>query len=203
MSRREQILAMAGFVLVVAVSFFYGVYQPQQAEYQRLIAERETLQAELDRMEATVRNAKQLEREYLDLQSFIATVEAKLPARKEISSLLVQLERLTGALGIDFAAIRPGVLAAVTEEATPAGQTAGGGQPSKPSAGAVLYFRLPIGLSLRASFAQLLKLMNAFQDFPRLIAVKQLSLSPISQKGPGGLSVTLDVQTFVLPKEGQ
>ncbi len=203
MSRRERILGIAGLVLVVAVGFFYAIYRPQQEDYQRLIAERETLQAELDRMEAAVRHATELEREYLALQSFVVTVEAKLPAQKEISTLLVRLERLTRALGIDFTSITQGVLTAVTEEATPAGQTPGGGQPSKPSAGAVAYFRLPISLSLQASFAQLLTLLHTFQDFPRLITVKQLNLNQVSRTDPRGLNVTLDMQTFVLPKASQ
>ena len=196
MSRRERVLLILGPVVIVTFVFFYYVYQPKQAEYQRLTQELRNRRGQLERMEATARLVPQLEREYAELRSFIASVEAKLPSQKDIPALLVQLERLTTSLKIDLLAIKPGTLAAVTEAST----QAPAGKPPQPAAGAPAYFKFPIKLTVTTSYGEFLRLTSGLHDFPRLMVVRRITVTP---KAVPDLTADLDVETFVLPKEAR
>lgn len=199
MSRRERILLIAAAVVITSVVFFYYVYSPKQAEYASLTGELADRQNQLDRMQATARQVAQLEKEFTELQSFIASVEAKLPTEKEMPALLVQLERLTKSLGISLRSIKPSSLEAVTAAGAPA-PGGGGHAPAPPPPGAPTYFRFPINLSVTASYAELLRLTNALQSFPRLIVIRRLTMAP---KDVPDLSSDLDTETFVLAKEAR
>ena len=107
MSRRERLILMVLGPLGILLIFYYFIYSPKQAEYQALRAQLEERRTQLERMEATARQLTRLREEYARLQAFIAEVEAKLPAEKEVPSLLVQLERLTRSLGVSLDSIRP------------------------------------------------------------------------------------------------
>lgn len=196
MRRRERVLAVFAALVIVTGGFFYYVYQPKQAEYQRLTEELRDRRGQLERMEATARLVPQLEREYAQLRSFIASVEAKLPTQKDIPALLVQLERLSTSLGIDMLAIKPGTLTAVTEGSPPA---TAGRQP-QPAAGAPTYFKFPIKLTFTTSYGEFLRLTSGLHDFPRLMVVRRITVTP---KAVPDLTADVDVETFVLPKEAR
>jgi Tfp pilus assembly protein PilO len=146
-------------------------------------------------MEISARQAPQLEAEYARLQATIASLESKLPTAKETAVLLVQLENLTKDLRIDLTAIRPGQLQAGAQPAQP---TASGATPPPPAAAG--YMRYPIQLTMNADYSELLRLMSRLQDFPRLIVVRRVVVSP---RQVPDLSAQLDVETFVLPKEAR
>lgn len=202
MSRRESLLSMIGGIVIVAVLYLFFVYQPKQREFAQLTAQLKDLRSQVERMERTVREAEQLEKEFAALQGFIATVEAKLPAQKEIPELLVRLERLTTSLGINLQAIKPAPLEAVTE----AGAAAPPGTPPRPApaapapAATAAYFRFPIKLTVLASYEEFLKLTSSLHDFPRLMVVRRLTVIP---KQVPDLTAELDVETFVLPREAR
>lgn len=205
MSRRERIMLIVTAILAVAAIFYYYVYSPRQAEYTRLVAERDDREAQLDRMKTTAQQRAQLERRYQDLLSFIQTVEAKLPKEKEVPALLVQLERLTKSLGINLQAIKPSALQAVSPApaATPAaGAPTGPPAPVNPQVptGTSGYFRFPITLTMTTSYGELLRLANSLQNFPRLLVVRKLTIAP---RNVPDLTAGLEIETFVLPKEAR
>ncbi len=199
MTRRERVLLIVVGTLGVLLLFHFFVYAPKQAEYQRLTAELAGRQAQLSRMEATARQIDRLRKEFAQLQSFIADIEAKLPAEKEMPVLLVQLERLTRSLDVDLTAIRPKPL-----EPGQAGSAqppvAGRPAPSPPGAptpaAGPTYLRFPIGLTVEATYEQVVRLATELNVFPRLIAIRNLTLQP---RTVPQLGVTLDVETYVLP----
>jgi Tfp pilus assembly protein PilO len=207
MSRREQYLIIIGLALIVALGFYYLVYTPRTAEYRELVAERDSRQARLDQMQRVAAQAEQLEKRYSDLQTFIATIEAKLPTEKEVPALLVQLERLTTRLRVNLQALRPGALEAVAAAqsqpapAQPAGGNETAAQPAAPAPQAKPeYYRFPINMQFTASYNEFVSLMGALRDFPRLIAVTRVSMNPV--KLPV-LNVQSDTETYVLPKEAR
>lgn len=198
MRRRERILLIVAGVVVAILIFYVYIYSPKQAEYQRLIGQRDDRQQQLTRMEQTARQAEQLEKRYRELQSFIASVEAKLPTQKEMAALLVQLERLTKSLDIDLLAIKPGALEAGDSVLPPPGGAAPPGQ--RPAAGQPAYLRFPIKLTMVASYAEALQLMRSLYAFPRLMVVRKITVTP---KSVPELTTDLDVETIVLPKEAR
>lgn len=197
MSRRERILLIVGSSLIVFLLFYYYIYSPRQAEYRALQDQLAERRSTLERMEISARQAPQLEAEYARLQATIASLESKLPTAKETAVLLVQLENLTKDLRIDLIAIRPGQLQAPAP-AQPAQPTASGATPPPPAAAG--YMRYPIQLAMNADYSELLRLMSRLHDFPRLIVVRRVVVSP---RQVPDLSAQLDVETFVLPKEAR
>jgi len=206
MSRRERTLLIVGLVAVILLGFYYYSYLPRQARYRELQAQLTDRQAQLSRMQAIVRDAPRLEQEYASLQATIARLEALLPSAKETAVLLVQLEQTTRSLGISLQAVRPSALEGPRAQAPPAappsGQPAAGQQaPGTPAAAAAIdYRRYPIQLSINASYAELLRLMAAFQEFPRLIVVRKIGVTP---RQVPDLTASLDIETYVLPKEAR
>lgn len=207
MSRREQILVIVGVVVLMCVGYYFLAVQPKRAEALRLTEQLEAAEKQLDQLKAIAKQADQLEKEYARLQSSIAAIEAKLPSMKEVPTLLVQLERQTKSLKVNLTAFRPGQLEPIAPASEPAGAAAGATPPTAAPAGGrtpaptskVAYYRFPIKLTMTASYGQVLQLMSQLRDFPRLMRVRRLTVNP---KTVPDLNLDLDVDTFVLPKEG-
>jgi len=196
------VLGPLGILLI----FYYFIYSPKQAEYQRLRVELEERRTQLERMEATARQLTRLREEYARLQAFIAEVEAKLPAEKELPSLLVQLERLTRSLGISLDSVRPSQVQS-SQPVPPPGAAApppgavpapGGGAPPAPGAAVVpAYQRFPITLIVIGTYEQIVKLATELNAFPRMVAIRNLAFTP---KQIPTLIVNADIETYVLPR---
>jgi len=199
MSRRERMLVIVAAILVTFVGWYFYVYSPRQARYTELTAKLQDARAQLERMEATARQITRLELEYRELQSFIATVEAKLPTTKEIPPLLVQMERLTMSLGISLQAVRPGQLEKVGGPASAQSTSATASQPASSSSTAN-YFKFPIRLQFEASYTELLRLTNRFQTFPRLLVIRRITMAP---REVPDLNSDMDIEMYVLPKEAR
>jgi len=203
MSRREQILLVVAVVVIGLVGWYFLAYQPLRAANAQLNQDYTIDKAELDRLLSIAKQREQLEQKFAQLQGFIASVEGKLPTMKEVPTLLVQLEHLTKTLSIKLMSFTPGQLEAVAA-GTPTPPAPGGASPSaggtapapKPTPA---YYRFPIKLNITANYNQVLQLMSQFRDFPRLIRVKRLGVSP---KDLPQLNLDVDVDTYVLPKEG-
>lgn len=199
MNRRERILLIVGSSMIILLLFYYYIYSPRQREYEALKTQLAEREATLQRMEADVRLAPQLEAEFARLQTEIARLESKLPTEKETAVLLVQLQSLTEDLSINLTAIRPGPLeSGATQPPVQTGQSSQPGQQPVQPVGA--YMRYPIQLNMTASYAELLRLFSRLRDFPRLIVVRKLIVSP---RDVPDLNTSLTVETFVLPKEAR
>jgi len=179
-SRTQRILLIVLGVVLVLVIFNYLVYAPVQAEYQSLVAQREERLRERDRLRNIAVRREALETEYDQLQASIPALEAKLPREKDVPVLLVQLEQLANALRVDLQNISIGT--------TQRGQAQGGAQTAEVGT-------VPLGLSITATYRQLIDLLAQLQDFPRLVAVNNLVVSPGTLPR---LSVQIDAATYVL-----
>ena len=104
MTRREQTLLTLAVVLALLVLFYVYGYQPKQRAYQELAGRLVAKQEQIARMRISIAQASRLEREYKELQGFIARMEARLPTGKDIPALLVALEELTRRTGVDLGA---------------------------------------------------------------------------------------------------
>ena len=206
MSGRDRLILMVLGPLGILLIFYYFIYSPKQAEYQRLRVELEERRTQLERMEATARQLTRLREEYARLQAFIAEVEAKLPAEQELPSLLVQLERLTRSLGISLDSVRPSQVQS-SQPVPPPGAAApppgavpapGGGAPPAPGAAVVpAYQRFPITLIVIGTYEQIVKLATELNAFPRMVAIRNLAFTP---KQIPTLIVNADIETYVLPR---
>jgi Tfp pilus assembly protein PilO len=164
-------MLIAAIVMLGGVCYKFLIHDPQQAAYTSLIQERDTAAAELTRNERILATADAVHREYDRLTAFIATMEAKLPATKDIPPLLTAMEQFTRKLGIKFDSIQPSVLSPVTDSASGGAKTPGGSK-------ALPYSRMEVRLSLTGTYAQLVQYVHDLRDFPRLIVVDSITLGP-------------------------
>ena len=205
MNRRERLMLMVAIVLLGGIIFKFFIHDPAQAEHDTLVAARDSAAAELTKDQQIVARAEHARQEYERLRAYIATMEQKLPPRKEIPALLTAMEQFTKQVGVTLASIHPGTLTAVNAapagaqgqtpaSQTPAGQTPAAGSRQKP-ARTLAYSSMPVDLLLSGTFAQTVDYLKQLRNFPRLIIVDSVSLSP--QTLPK-LNVTIRAEMYTL-----
>lgn len=197
MNRRERLMLMIGIVLLGGIVFKFLIHDPAQAEYETLVAGRDAAAAELARDQQVVARAAQARAEYERVRAHIAAVEQKLPQRKEIPALLTAMENFTKQVGVTLQSIKPGSLTAVTAPPAAAQASAAGGQAqaqAKPVK-VLAYSSMPVDISLSGSFAQTVEYLRNLRDFPRLVIVDSVSLSP---QGLPKLGVTIHASIYTL-----
>jgi len=207
MNRRERLMLMVAIVLLGGIIFKFLIHDPQQAEHTTLVTARDAAADELAKDQQVVARAQQARAEYERVRAHIAAVEQKLPLRKEIPALLTAMEQFTKQVGVILQSIRPGSLTAVTaapaasQPSAAAGQAQAGaasGQtaPGQARPGRVLaYSSMPVDISLSGTFAQTVEYLREIRNFPRLVIVDSVALTP---QGPPKLGVTIKAVIYTL-----
>jgi Tfp pilus assembly protein PilO len=202
MNRRERLMLMIAIVLLGGIIFKFFIHDPAQAEYTTLAAARDSAAAELTKDQQIVARAEHARQEYERLRAYIATMEQKLPQRKEIPALLTAMEQFTKQVGVTLTSIHPGTLTAVnaapagTQGQAPAGQApAAAARSGQMPARTLAYSSMPVDLLLNGTFAQTVDYLKQLRNFPRLIIVDSVSLAP--QTLPK-LNVTIRAEMYTL-----
>lgn len=203
MRPREQALVVVLLAVLVLVGFYYAVYRPRTEEARRLEAQLQQLTAERQRLEALVASRPQVEQRLQEAQARIAELETKLPSRREIPVLLVQLEDAVRQSRAKITLVRPGPLQAPTPQATPA-PGGRGQQPARPEQPQYQSFTVELGAE--GDYVALVDFLQRLENFPRLMVLSDFRLTPITQEGrpPGSfLGLTVRATTYVLPETGE
>ena len=200
MNRRERLMLMIGIVLLGGIVFKFLIHDPQEAQYETLVSDRDAAATELAKDEQIIARADQARQEYERVRAHIAAVEQKLPDRKEIPALLTTMEQFTEKVGVTFQSIKPGPLTPVAAPgAQPngaAGQAQAGKTPQGQARGHVLaYSSMPVDISLTGTFAQAVEYLRELKTLPRLVIVNAVALSP---QGPPKLGVTIRAEIYTL-----
>jgi len=198
-NRRERLMLIVAIVLLGGIVFKFLIYDPQQAEYTSLLASRDAAASELARDRQIVARAEEAHQEYDRLRGYIAAVEQRLPRRKEIPALLTAMERFTKQVGVTFMSIRPGSLTAVVQ-APAAGHDAAARPGTAKAERATAYSSMPVDIQLSGTFAQTVEYLKELRNFPRLIIVDSIALTP--QTLPK-LGVTVRAEIYTLGTPGQ
>ncbi len=213
LSPRERFLVALVIAGAIAALFYLFIWSPQQARADNLNNQLKTQRTELERLKrlAETRDAK--EREFAALSERIRLVEVKLPAERDIPRLIRQLQDVAAELKVKLTLLRPGPTQAGAptsqplEPVSPSGTQPGGvaqagpaparpGAPPQPAPSRYQLFR--IDLAFEGTYADLIAYLGRLEDFPRFIVLKQISMSPGELPR---LKVTLNAETFVLPRE--
>ncbi len=211
LSARERLMVSLVIAGAIAALFYLFIWSPQQTRADNLNNQIKTQQIELDRLKrlAETRDAK--EREFAALSERIRLVEVKLPPERDIPRLIRQLQDVAAELKIKLTLLRPGPTQAgaptgqSVQPASPSGASEPSGvaqaapAPTKPGAPAPSRYQLfRIDLAFEGTYADLMAYLGRLEDFPRFIVLKQISMSPGELPR---LKVTLNAETFVLPRE--
>lgn len=186
MNKRERVMLMIAIAVLGGVCLKFFVYDPQETAYASLEQTRDTAASDLQRHQQIMLRSSQVRAQYERLAGRLATVEAKLPTDDEVPALLAAMERFTTRLGMRMISISPGATAPATSDDSAKGSAAGKSAP---------YLKMPLKLTVRGRYPQVVQFFTQLRDFPRLVVVNNISVAP--EKLPE-LTVGVDADIFVL-----
>lgn len=179
-------LAMAVIALLIGGYFDYaqmgaiGEAEERVALVQADVDKAETLKKELASSEASIQ----------DLQVKLAHLEKGVQSYQYIPTMMRELEQFGSSHGVKILGIKPIIVAAAAkpdEKLT-----------RKP------YDEITIELKGRGTYTDVLKFLSALQEFPQIVAVRTITLSPKTEDGKSAatspnLDLTSEVKVFVFP----
>jgi Tfp pilus assembly protein PilO len=190
---RERLILSIVITVAIAVVFWFFFRAPLTAERTTLQAALEQKKARLAEMQAIADQRDALERDYAARQERIQAIEAKLPAAREIPTLLRQMQAVAQETGVKLVLLRPGALETpTTAPAGPAAPPAAG----QPAAQPPPYRLFRLELAFEGTYDTVLAFLRRLENFPRFIAVTQFTLT--TQELPR-LRLSVTSNTFVLP----
>ncbi len=195
---RERLILSIVITVAIAAVFWFFFRAPLTAERTTLQAALEQKKARLAEMQAIADQREALEREYAARQERIQAIEAKLPAAREIPTLLRQMQAVAQESGVKLVLLRPGALETpTTAPAGPAAPPAAGQPPAgQPAAQPPPYRLFRLELAFEGTYDTVLAFLRRLENFPRFIAVTQFTLT--TQELPR-LRLSVTSNTFVLP----
>ncbi|MDR7400375.1 MAG: type 4a pilus biogenesis protein PilO, partial [Armatimonadota bacterium] len=138
-----------------------------------------------------------------EAQARIAELETKLPSRRDIPVLLVQLEEAIRQSRAKVTLVRPGPLQAPPAH-QPQARGGGGQQQAQPEQPAYQSFTVELGAE--GDYVALVDFLQRLHNFPRLMVVSDFRMTSVAQEGrPPGTVLGLSVRatTYVLPEVGE
>jgi Tfp pilus assembly protein PilO len=209
LSARERLMLAFVAAAAIATVFYLFIWSPQTTARADLEARLKARRAEVERLKRLAETREEKEREFQTLSERIRLIEVKLPPEREIPRLLRQLQDVASSIGIKLTLLRPGPTQAgptagpEPQPASPTGSAPGvaiaaqaPGAPGQAPRPRYQLFRVDIGFD--GTYADLVNYMARLEDFPRFIVLTAFSVAPGDLPR---LKVTLNSNTFVLPKE--
>ncbi len=194
---REIFLLFAALLLLVVYGFYAFVYRPRTEEVRRLSEELDRTIAEHKRMADLVAQRPQVEQEFQRAATRLAELEAKLPAAREIPTLLVQLEDSVRQSRARITLVRPGPL-------QPGGLSGATPAPGASPAPEVQYQTFTVELGAEGTYEALVDFLQRLENFPRLVVLTDVRIAPAAGQPSQGLGQLLQMNvratTYVLPE---
>ena len=118
--------------------------------------------------------------EYKALLEKLEFLEVMLPKEKEIPDLLVMIQDTLTEFNVDFTTFTPANISWEKD---------------------IIYGKMPINMSLSASYFDLIAYLDRIENLPRIIDVQSLSLNKTGSEADK-LNISINMFTYVLRKEG-
>jgi type IV pilus assembly protein PilO len=154
------------FILLLTAiigGFIYFVYMPDNAEINRIIAQIETLNRDIDIQKARLRRLPELKKEMEVVQKELDFKKEQLPPETEAVKLLEQIEKLGNRTGLDIKLWKPG------------------GRKVNPNG---LYVELPTSVEISGSYHEFGMFFDQISKFSRVVNVSNLKMgAPKQEKG--------------------
>ncbi len=148
-------LGVLGLVFVlICVGYYVGVWEPLQQEIEQEKAQVESQRVALKKNQRLANDIPKKRKEYAQLQKQLKIALNMLPKKSEIPDLLEGITWAGKDSGLSFPIFQPG-------------------RESVKS----IYAEVPISLSMSGTFRQLLTFLKRVGEMPRIVDIKDLSLS--------------------------
>jgi Tfp pilus assembly protein PilO len=215
---RKIVYALLGIAVLCLIGLGGSLYHSKASQLKELQQALSKKQTELTETKAKVEKLPELEQQYQGLRARLTVLEPTLPNAAYIPTFLRQLEGLAVGTSNEILLIRPkpaikktGANSAVrinneTGEVVKEEKKAGapGDSTAEQEAPELPYDFVPIELRVQGTYWTVINFLSELQRFPKMIAVNDISFSPI-QGGPEGRSPNLTASmelTAVVTKGG-
>ncbi len=186
LSPRDETIVEIVIVIVIAVALAMLLVRPQLGRLSELDAQRQAEEQSIRNAQAELELLKAAKGEALQVQADLIKVGNEVPDTPQLPSIVVQLQDLANEAGINFVQIKPGTLA-------PAGE----------------YTVLPLQLSLRGQFFDIVDFLYRIEHLPREVRVSDVDLAGAgvqasgSEEGGQSLELKITANVFVMGSVGQ
>ena len=166
------------FAAFVYFNYFY-IYQPRIQKIEQLDKDIEITAQKIAEGKRIAASLTTLQEEYAALKKKLEFLEVMLPKEKEIPDLLVMIQDTLTEFNVDFSTFTPQNISWEKD---------------------MTYGKMPIAMSLTASYFDLIAYLDRIENLPRLIDVKTLSLSKAGKEDEN-LNIAINMFVYVLRKE--
>ena len=167
------------FAAFVYFNYFY-IYQPRIQKIEQLDRDIEITAQKIAEGKRIAARLGPLKEEYQALLKKLEFLEVMLPKEKEIPDLLVMIQDTLTEFNVDFSNFLPQNISWEKD---------------------MIYGKMPIAMSLTASYFDLIAYLDRIENLPRIIDVKTLSLSKTGIEDEN-LNISINMFVYVLRKEG-
>ena len=175
---------MTFIILVILVVFAYlsytYVFQPRMQKIEQLDLDIEITAKKIAEGKRIAAKLGALKVEYKALLEKLEFLEVMLPKEKEIPDLLVMIQDTLTEFNVDFTTFTPQNISWEKDR---------------------IYGKLPITMSLTASYFDLIAYLDRIENLPRIIDVKELKLTKAGEEVEK-LNISINMFAYVLGKEG-
>jgi Tfp pilus assembly protein PilO len=202
---RKIVFALLGIAVLCLIGLGGTLYHAKAEQLKQLQQDLTKGQTELEEMRTKVKQLPQLEDHYQDLNARLAVLEPNLPNAAYIPTFLRQIEGLATGTKNQIILIRPkpavkktaadkavkvnDETGEVTKEDAPSDSSAAGAQ--KPEEPELPYDFVPIELKVQGTYWTVISFLSDLQQFPKMIAVNDISFSPNQADASSGKSPDL------------
>ncbi|MBE3127281.1 MAG: type 4a pilus biogenesis protein PilO [Candidatus Atribacteria bacterium] len=176
---------MTAFIVFVALVVFAYVtytyvYQPRRLKIEQLDRDIEMTANQIIEGKRIAAQLGPLKEEYAALLKKLGFLEVMLPKEKEIPDLLVMIQDTLTEFNVDFTVFTPQNISWEQDR---------------------IYGKMPITMSLTASYFDLIAYLDRIENLPRIIDVQSLNLSKAGNEADQ-LNIAINMFSYVLRKEG-
>jgi len=181
---KDQVLVLSILVIaIILVAYFYFFLKPEIGALQKVLPKVRALNKNIKEVDKLIGNIDSFKTKIADLKEKVDQYEARLPTKKEISSILNHLSALASQEHIKITGIK--------ELETIKGEMQEGEQ---------AYSGVPIEIDMKSGYHRLGKFINEIENSDRLMKIDDLEIKSTSENLTEH-NVKLIVSSFVLVKE--
>lgn len=195
---RKVVFALLGVAVLCLIGLGASLYHAKAGELTDLEQKLAAKEAELQEVETKLTQLPELETHYGELQERLSVLEPALPDSAYIPTFLNQIERLARETRNDILLIRPKppVKRSAADAVTVNDETGeivhnpnAAGQAAQPAA--LPYDFVPIELRIEGTYWTVIDFLEKLKQFPKMIAVNDISFSPTQGRAEPGRSPDL------------
>ncbi len=170
----QRFLIIVVIMALICAGFYYGSYQGQIEEHERLVSKRDAEQVRLMKNQKIANNLAVYKAEYERMQARLEEALGELPLEREIPSLLTGIADLARNRGLEIVRFKPA--SEVTKE---------------------FYAEVPVELKLAGSYHQAGAFFDSVSKMERIVNIQGLTLSrPKDVDGKTALDIDCKAVTF-------